>query len=108
MTPSLGIYSSYLESFQVPTNTNSFQELLPNREGVSFETGVKLDFFDRKITGTLSYFDTTDKNRATTDAGAPLVPAPISSSMSSASSKARGPRRTRRSRGRSSGVGILR
>ncbi|MEO7412931.1 MAG: TonB-dependent receptor plug domain-containing protein [Opitutaceae bacterium] len=68
--PSIGIFSSYLESFQVPTNTNSFQELLPNREGVSYETGVKLDFFDRKITGTLSHFDTTDKNRAVTDSSA--------------------------------------
>jgi outer membrane receptor protein involved in Fe transport len=70
VTPSLGIFSSYLESFQVPTNTNSFQELLPNREGVSYETGLKLDFYDRKITGTVSYFDTTDKNRAVTDSSA--------------------------------------
>jgi iron complex outermembrane recepter protein len=70
VTPSIGIYSSYLESFQVPTNTNSFQELLPNREGVSFETGVKLDFLDRKVTGTISHFDTTDKNRAVTDSSA--------------------------------------
>ncbi len=70
VTPAVGIFSSYLESFQVPTNTNSFQELLPNREGVSYETGVKLDIFDRKITGTLSYFDTTDKNRAVTDSSA--------------------------------------
>ena len=70
VTPSVGIFSSYLESFQVPTNTNSFQELLPNREGVSFETGVKLDFLDRKVTGTVSYFDTTDKNRAVTDSSA--------------------------------------
>lgn len=70
VTPEIGIFTSYLESFQVPTNTNSFQELLPNREGVSNETGVKLDFFDRKITGTLSYFDTTDKNRAVTDSSA--------------------------------------
>jgi iron complex outermembrane receptor protein len=70
VTPAIGIFSSYLESFQVPTNTNSFQELLPNREGVSHETGLKLDFFDRKITGTLSHFDTTDKNRAVTDSSA--------------------------------------
>jgi iron complex outermembrane receptor protein len=70
VTPSIGIFSSYLESFQVPTNTNSFQELLPNREGVSYETGVKLDFLDRKVTGTLSYFNTTDKNRAVTDSSA--------------------------------------
>ncbi len=70
VTPSVGIFGSYLESFQVPTNTNSFQELLPNREGVSVETGVKLDFFDRKLTGTVSYFDTTDKNRAVTDSSA--------------------------------------
>lgn len=70
VTPSVGIFSSYLESFQVPTNTNSFQELLPNREGVSHETGLKLDFLDRKVTGTLSYFDTTDKNRAVTDSSA--------------------------------------
>lgn len=70
VTPAIGIFSSYLESFQVPTNTNSFLELLPNREGVSYETGVKLDFFDRKITGTLSHFDTTDRNRAVTDSSA--------------------------------------
>jgi len=37
---------------------------------VSFETGVKLDFLDRKVTGTVSYFDTTDKNRAVTDSSA--------------------------------------
>jgi len=70
ITPSVGLFGSYLESFQVPTNTNSFQELLPNREGVSLETGVKLDFLDRKLTGTLSYFDTTDRNRAVTDSSA--------------------------------------
>ncbi len=70
INPSIGIFSSYLESFQVPTNTNSFQELLPNREGVSYETGIKLDLYDRKVTGTLSYFDTTDKNRAVTDSSA--------------------------------------
>ena len=70
INPSVGLFGSYLESFQVPTNTNSFQELLPNREGVSYETGVKLDFFDRKVTGTLSYFNTTDKNRAVTDSSA--------------------------------------
>lgn len=70
ITPALGVYASYLESFQVPSNFNSFNELLPNREGVSFETGVKLDLWDRKVTGTLSYFDTTDKNRPVADAGA--------------------------------------
>ncbi|WP_414664060.1 TonB-dependent siderophore receptor [Horticoccus sp. 23ND18S-11] len=70
VTPAIGLYSSYLESFQVPTNMNSFNELLPNREGVSHETGVKIELFDRMISGTFSYFDTTDKNRATTDAGA--------------------------------------
>ncbi len=70
VTPAIGLFSSYLESFQVPTNTNSFQELLPNREGVSYETGVKIDFADRKVTGTVSYFDTTDKNRAVTDSSA--------------------------------------
>lgn len=69
-TPSIGIFSSYLESFQVPTNTNSFQELLPNREGVSYETGLKVDYLDRKLTGTLSYFNTTDRNRAVTDSSA--------------------------------------
>ena len=42
------------------------------------------------------------------EVAAALVPAPIRSSMSSASRRARGPRRTRRSRGRSSGVSILR
>jgi outer membrane receptor protein involved in Fe transport len=70
ITPALGFYTSYLESFQVPTNTNSFNELLPNRAGVSHETGMKIDLFDRMVTGTFSYFNTTDKNRATNDAGA--------------------------------------
>jgi iron complex outermembrane receptor protein len=70
VTPDIGFYSSYLESFQVPTNMNSFNELLPNRSGVSFETGVKIDLFDRKISGTFSRFDTTDRNRATNDASA--------------------------------------
>ena len=70
VTPDVGFYSSYLESFQVPTNTNSFNELLPNRSGVSHETGVKIDLFDRKVSGTFSHFNTTDKNRATTDASA--------------------------------------
>lgn len=70
INPSLGIYSSFLESFQVPTNSNSFNELLPNREGVSYETGIKIDLYDRKVTGTFSYFDTTDKNRSVTDSSA--------------------------------------
>lgn len=70
INPAVGIYSSFLESFQVPTNANSFNELLPNREGVSYETGIKIDLYDRKITGTFSYFDTTDKNRSVTDSSA--------------------------------------
>lgn len=66
----VGFYTSYLESFQVPAVFNSFNELMPNREGVSYESGVKVDFLDRKVTGTLSYFSTVDKNRTTNDPGA--------------------------------------
>lgn len=70
INPSVGIYSSFLESFQVPTHSNSFNELLPNREGVSYETGIEIDLYDRKVTGTFNYFDTTDKNRSVTDSSA--------------------------------------
>ncbi len=70
INPAIGFFGSMLESFQVPTNSNSFNELLPNREGVSYEAGVKLDLYDRKITGTISVFDTTDKNRSVTDSSA--------------------------------------
>jgi outer membrane receptor protein involved in Fe transport len=70
VNPAIGFFGSMLESFQVPTNANSFNELLPNREGVSYEAGVKLDLYDRKVTGTLSYFDTTDKNRSVNDSSA--------------------------------------
>lgn len=66
---SLSLYNNYLKSFQVPSNFNSFNELFPNKEGVSHETGIKLDLFDRKVTGTLSHYSTTDKNRTVNDPG---------------------------------------
>lgn len=65
-----GIYGLWAQSFAVPNTQNSFQELLPNREGENYEVGVKLDLFDRRLSGTLSYFDTVDFNRPLNDPNA--------------------------------------
>jgi outer membrane receptor protein involved in Fe transport len=63
----VSIYGQFAESFIVGNTQNSFQELLPNREGESKELGVKLDLWDRKLSGTFSVFSSLDFNRPIND-----------------------------------------
>ncbi|MCD8483268.1 MAG: TonB-dependent receptor [Verrucomicrobia bacterium] len=67
--PSVGVFASYSESFYRNGFYNSFAadqskvgQLAPPQEGVGIDVGLKLQTPDRKLAGTISYFDLKQRN----------------------------------------------
>lgn len=59
--PWLSFYGSFSQSFGL-NNTTNYNLPLPPQRGEQFEGGVKAEFFDKRLTATLAYFDITKTN----------------------------------------------
>jgi iron complex outermembrane recepter protein len=77
LTPGVSIFASYAESFVPGTNLlrnvdGSFSAPKPT-EGKGFDLGIKADLLDRRVSGTLTWFDIRNRNIVTdlavTDSG---------------------------------------
>lgn len=65
--PELAIYGSYSRSFNPNSSTTFRGEPLEPEKGEGFETGIKAELFDRKLTITAAYFDLKKQNVAVAD-----------------------------------------
>lgn len=63
----VSLYASYSRSFQPITSTNFFGEPFVPETGEQFETGVKFDFLDRRLSATAAVFQITKSNVLATD-----------------------------------------
>jgi iron complex outermembrane receptor protein len=77
LTPALAVFGSYAQSFvpgsQMLRNVDGSTSPARPTEGKGVDAGFKLDLFDHRLSGTLSFFDIRNKNivndLAVTDAG---------------------------------------
>ncbi|MEM9806083.1 MAG: TonB-dependent siderophore receptor [Cyanobacteria bacterium P01_D01_bin.56] len=67
----LSLYGSYSQSFTPNIGTTSAGDALAPEEGEGFEVGIKAELLEDNLFATLSYFDITRQNVATSD---PLDP----------------------------------
>ncbi|WP_400770637.1 TonB-dependent siderophore receptor [Methylosinus sporium] len=65
-TPWLSLYGNFTRSFGV-NNTTTQGLPLPPQQGEQYEGGVKAEFFDKRLSATLAYFDITKTNVPTPD-----------------------------------------
>lgn len=63
----LSVYASYSESFTPNFIRDGFGNLIDPREEANVEAGVKLEFFDGKLTGSASVFNLEQRNVAMRD-----------------------------------------
>jgi iron complex outermembrane receptor protein len=59
--PWMSLYGNFTRSFGA-NNTNAMGAPLPPQKGEQFEGGVKAEFFDKRLTLTMAYFDITKTN----------------------------------------------
>jgi outer membrane receptor protein involved in Fe transport len=57
-----GNYSSNANTPSSPNQVDIFNDLLPFGEGHSWELGFKFDFFQRRLSGAIAYYDATAEN----------------------------------------------
>ena len=71
----LSLYGSYTENFG-PSNSEfrTDGKILPPQTAQQWETGVKTEFWDGRLSATLAYFDLTKQNLPVFDPLNPLVP----------------------------------
>lgn len=67
----ISIYASYSRSFQPITSTNFFGEPFVPQTGEQYETGVKIDLLDRRLSATAAVFQITKANVLATDPNDP-------------------------------------
>lgn len=63
--PWLSVYGSYTESFAGNTASPWGSKDLPPENGVQYETGIKLESPDKKLTATFAYYHLTKNNMST-------------------------------------------
>lgn len=63
----LSLYGNYVENFGASNGFGFGGKSLPPESAQGWETGVKTEFFDGRLTASLTYFDMTKQNVATTD-----------------------------------------
>jgi iron complex outermembrane receptor protein len=63
----LSLYTSYAQSFFPNVAFTISGNTLEPEQGEGFEVGIKTELFDRRLLGTLSYFNLTRRNVATPD-----------------------------------------
>ena len=59
ITKEVSVFAVYSSSLFPSTDKNSFSEQMPPETGKSYEGGVKIELFNGKISGTLSYYQIT-------------------------------------------------
>ena len=70
--PELALFGNYSQSFKPNTSATASGGILAPEEGEGFEVGIKTELLDRRLLATLTYFDITKSNVATTDPDNPL------------------------------------
>jgi iron complex outermembrane receptor protein len=65
--PNLSLFASYSESFTPNVGTDFDGNVLEPERGRGWEVGIKAELIDGKLLATLTYFDITKQNVATTD-----------------------------------------
>lgn len=71
--PSLSLYALTSSSLVLNSGQDGTGAWLPPRKGISYEAGAKMDFWDGRLSGTLSYYEIIFKNRVQFDPNAPNV-----------------------------------
>jgi iron complex outermembrane recepter protein len=77
LSPGLSLFASYAESFvpgaQMLNNPNGTASLPKPTEGHGYDIGIKTDILDRRVSGTITWFDIRNRNivndLAVTDSG---------------------------------------
>ncbi len=69
----LSLYALTSSSLVLNSGQDGTGAFLPPRKGVSYEAGAKMDFWDGRLSGTLSFYDIKFKNRVQFDPNAPNV-----------------------------------
>ncbi len=64
LTPELSAYGSYTKVFKPQTDVNASGEVIAPREGEQYELGLKREFFDGRLNGSVAMFRIYDENRA--------------------------------------------
>ena len=68
LTPQLSWYGSYASIFNPQTARDANRRILDPEEGLTYETGLKGEFFDKRLNASLSYFwMKTDNTAESTD-----------------------------------------
>ncbi|MFT3815681.1 MAG: TonB-dependent siderophore receptor [Acidovorax sp.] len=67
LSPNVSAYASYGQQFIPQTKISYMGELLPPQIGWQSEIGVKGEFFDKRLTGSVAFYRVRDKNRAILD-----------------------------------------
>ena len=62
----LSLYGNYAENFGQP-NVNPDGSVLPPETAQQWEAGVKTELFDKRLTGSVAWYDITKQNIATPD-----------------------------------------
>ncbi|MFB2833765.1 TonB-dependent siderophore receptor [Floridanema evergladense] len=70
--PQLSFFANYSQSFKPNTSTTASGSILAPEEGEGFEVGIKTELFSQRLLATLTYFDITKSNVATSDPNNPL------------------------------------
>lgn len=70
--PELSLYASYTENFGANNGLTSDGLALPPESVQQYEVGVKTEFYDGRLSGTLALFDITKQNVARADPSNPL------------------------------------
>ncbi|MDU9389595.1 TonB-dependent siderophore receptor [Pseudomonas japonica] len=64
LTPELSAYASYTKVFKPQTDIDASGSVIAPREGEQYELGLKREFFDGRLNGSLAMFRIYDENRA--------------------------------------------
>lgn len=68
----LSLYGSYTENFGVSNGNDINGRSLPPQTAQQWETGIKTEFWDGRLTSTVAYFDLTKQNLTVPDPANPL------------------------------------
>lgn len=68
----VSLYANYSESFEPSAGSTATGDSLTPQQSSGFEVGIKAELLDNSLFATLSYFDITKKNVATTDPNNPF------------------------------------
>ncbi len=70
VTKEVSVFANYAASLFPNSNKNSFGTQLPSIVGTSYEIGTKFELMEGRLSGTVSYYDITQKGGSQTDPNA--------------------------------------